>query len=74
MQADKQLDLLTEEDFVIAQQRQYRQSLSRDDLQQITRLLVDQPVWQQTLSCQELKEGGFGCWREYVAWSLIKAW
>lgn len=74
MQADKQPEVLTEEDFAIAGRRQYRQSLSKDDLRQITEALVGQPVWEQTLSLPELQEAGFECWREYVAWALIKAW
>lgn len=74
MQADKQPEVLTEEDFATAERRQYKQSLSKVDLQHIKEALVGQPVWEQTLSNQELQEGGFGCWREYAAWALIKAW
>lgn len=74
MQAEKQPEILTEDDFARAEKRPYKQKLSKEDLQHLKEACVGQPVWEQTLSLEELQAGGFGCWGEYVAWALMKAW
>ncbi len=75
MQMNKeQPEVLTEEHFVQAAKRTYNRRLSNDEIQVITKELVGQPVWKQDVSSQELQEGGFECWGEYVACACLKAW
>jgi len=59
---NQQPEVLTEEHFAQAAKRQLNQQLSKDELQQIKKDLVGQPVWTQTLTLEELQQGGFGCW------------
>jgi len=75
MQMDKeQPEVLTEEHFVQAAKRTYNCRLSNDEIQVIKKELVGQPVWKQDMSSQELQEGGFESWGEYVACACLKAW
>ena len=71
---NKQCEVLTEEHFVEAQKRQVSQKFTKDELHLIKQKLIGQPVWPQNLSLEELQQGGFMCWGEYVAWSCLKAW
>ena len=71
---NKQPEVLTEEHFAEAEKRQVSQKFSKDELQLIKQKLVGQPVWPQNLPFEELQQGGFACWGEYVAWCCLKAW
>ena len=71
---NKQPEVLTEEHFAQAEKRQLSQKLSKDEVQLIKKSLIGEPVWPQDLSFEELQQGGFGCWGEYVAWCCLKAW
>lgn len=70
----KQPEVLTEEHFSEAEKRQVSQKFSKDELQLIKQNLVGQPVWPQNLPFEELQQGRFACWGEYVAWCCLKAW
>ncbi len=64
---------VTEENFDRAARRGVSSRMSQEELQNIKEKLIGQPVWEQDLSSEELKQGGF-TWGEYVAWSCLKAW
>ena len=70
----KQPEVLTEDHFAQAEKRQLSQTLSKDEVQLIKKNIIGQPVWPQDLPSEELQQGGFGCWGEYVAWCYLKAW
>ena len=72
--AKKQPEVLTEEHFAQAAKHQLTHKFSEVELQQIKKDLVGQPVWKQSLSFQELQEGGFRKWGELVVWACLKAW
>ena len=59
-------EVLTEENFEQAAKRQYAHKFTKDTLEHLKKGLVGQPVWQQDLPCQELNEGEFDCWGDYV--------
>lgn len=67
-------EYLTEEDFQQAAKNPRSGSLSEVELQELKGAVVGQPVRQQWLSDQQLRQGGYSSWREYVACGLIRAW
>lgn len=71
---NKQPEVLTEAHFAEAEKRQLSQKLTKDEVQLIKKSLIGHLAWPQDLPSEELQQGGFGCWGEYVAWCCLKAW
>lgn len=67
-------DVVTEDDFYRAAQSPLSGNHSEAELQELKGAVVGQPVREQWLSAEQLKQGGYSSWREYVACQLIRAW
>ncbi len=67
-------EFLTEEDFYQAAKDPKSGNLSESVLQDIKDSVVGEPVGQQWLSTEQLRQGGYSSWREFRACRLISAW